>query len=1068
MSRRTIGSAIRLPRLKIAGLALLGASLLLSDAGPAAAHVQASPHGIHEHQPDGTEIVIYLRGNEGFSWEEDANGFTVVRDNGRYVYARQAANGRLVSTPWQVGKVNPVTRGLRPRELPSRAVIDAQRAQGLGEAESAQVQGMPSFGPSGAIPNLVVPIRFSNHTGRTLPSQGDLDILFNAQGGHPSLAPTGSIRDVYLENSYGQMSLNSTVVPWVTVSQTEAYYADGVSGSSKLWQALREALDAVDATTDFTQFDQDGDGWIDAVAFIHSGYGAEWGGTDSAGTHYSNRIWSHRWGIQPSWTSAEGVRVSAYHISPGLWGTSGSNIGRIGVIAHETGHFFGLPDLYDTNGGGEGIGSFGLMANSWGFDFSQLYPPHFSPWSKIQLGWLTPMTLSAPGSYSLRAAETHAEVYRIDDGFPSNEYLLIENRQPLGFDSAMPQGGLVIWHIDDEAGFNTEGHPGQSNWPENGNHYRVSVLQADGKYELEKGNDRGDAGDVFHGDGVNQLMTTGNPSTNAYQDGIVTDTGHEITDISEAGSTMTFNFNSSGTPATPPAAPSDLTVASVGTDFVQLTWADNATDELGFQLERRPQGTSSWTLIADLPANSQGYSDTNLPSGASFDYRVRAYSGAGDSAYDGPVGATTTAPSIPAAPSGLSAAAITGTRVDLSWGDAATNENGYRVRRAANGGGFSQIADLPANSTSFTDNGVSSGNSYDYQVAAYNNDGEGVAQTSVTVNPPPPPPPSGLVADGEMPIDGAVSGSYQDTRQASGAQQITEVLVGMRGISRLEHFWRFDNVPGGNVLTFSADVSGPSSDGDRFDFHYAPSQNGPFTFLFSAKTDSSNNYQSVELPSAAAGTFYIRVRDSSRSRRSTSADTLTVRHLYLEAAQDAPLTAPGNLSAQAQSDSQIQLTWNDASGEDHYEVERLDGNSWNTVDSNVASGSQSFTAGGLQASTGYTFRVCAVSATSEVACSGQASATTDDSGGGGGGGDESIELNAVGTIKRGKHSVTLTWSGALGTKVLILRDGSQVGAPTRNDGIYRDNIGANGSATYSYQICEQSGGACSNTEIVVY
>ena len=89
----------------------------------------------------------------------------------------------------------------------------------------------------------------------------------------------------------------------------------------------------------FTQFDVDGDKWIDAIGFLHSGYGAEWGGYDAYNKHYMNRIWSHKWGIYPSaWTSFEGVSVSSYHISPSLWGSSGSAIGRIGVIAHETGH----------------------------------------------------------------------------------------------------------------------------------------------------------------------------------------------------------------------------------------------------------------------------------------------------------------------------------------------------------------------------------------------------------------------------------------------------------------------------------------------------------------------------------------------------------------------------------------------------------------------------------------------------------------------------------------------------------------------------------------------------------
>jgi M6 family metalloprotease-like protein len=233
-------------------------------------------------------------------------------------------------------------------------------------------------------------IQFSNHAGRALPSSSDINILFNAPGGDPHLAPTGSVRDVYLQNSYGQMELNSDVSGWITVSKSEQYYANGQSGDSTLWEALREALDTLDQAVDFTQYDADNDGYIDSIAFIHSGYGAEWGGTDADGVASADRIWSHRWAIQnPSWTSTEGVRVSDYHISPELWRTSGSDISRIGVIAHETGHFFGLPDLYDTNGGGAGIGSYGLMANSWGFSGSQLCSPHFSPWSKLQLGRIT-------------------------------------------------------------------------------------------------------------------------------------------------------------------------------------------------------------------------------------------------------------------------------------------------------------------------------------------------------------------------------------------------------------------------------------------------------------------------------------------------------------------------------------------------------------------------------------------------------------------------------------------------------------------------------------------------------
>ena len=496
----------------------------------------------------------------------------------------------------------------------------------------------------------------------------------------------------------------------------------------------------------------------------------------------------------------------------------------------------------------------------------------------------------------------------------------------------------------------------------------------------------------------------------------------------------------------------------------ELTWADNATDEQGFELERRRVGEQDWVLVADLPADSQAYGDSNLLQGTGYDYRVRAYNGAGDSAYAGPVRATTTAPAPPDAPTGLSAVAITGNRVDLTWSDVSGNESGYRVRRDS-GGGFVQIADLPANSKSFTDNGVESGKTYDYQVAAYNGQGEGVATASVTVDPPALP--SDLVASGEIPREGTVAGSYRDTWQPAGAERITEQLLGtVKVVSRMEHIWRFDNVPGSGAVMLHADVSGPTADGERFNFYYSPNEGrGPYTYLFAAKSGSDNSLQSVELPSDAAGTIYIRVRDSSRSRRSTSLDTLEVRQLYLEASDDVPLTAPSNLSATALSDSEIQLTWTDGNGEDHYEVERRDGASWVTVDADVAAGREAFTVSGLQADSDYTFRVCAVSAASESACSGQATATTldgDDDGGG------SIELNSFGFIRQGLQFAFLTWDGALGNRVVIYRDGVPVGPSTMNDGNYRDSIGASGTASYSYQVCEMDSGACSNPSLVVF
>jgi M6 family metalloprotease-like protein len=315
---------------------------------------------------------------------------------------------------------------------------------------------------------------------------------------------------------------------------------------------LVAALNAVDPKTDFATFDSNGDKIIDSITFLHSGYGAEFGGVDQYQTLSANRIWSHKWEL--GWRSNEGILVSKYHISPAVFGTSGSAIGRIGVIAHEIGHFLGLPDFYDVDGDGSGIGSWDLMANSWGFDGSQYYPPHMSGYSKVKMGWLPP-TEVVYGTNYIAATELanplYPQVIKIGDGkhgFPVGEYLLIENRQPIGFDADMPQGGLAIHHIDEYASLDTQGFPGQPGWPRNGKHYKVALLQADGAYNLEKGQNRGGSQDVFHAGYVNQLLPSSDvdagpfPNTDAYQYGNVIRTNNQILSISASGHVMSFYF----------------------------------------------------------------------------------------------------------------------------------------------------------------------------------------------------------------------------------------------------------------------------------------------------------------------------------------------------------------------------------------------------------------------------------------------------------------------------------------------------------------------------------------------
>jgi PKD repeat protein len=99
------------------------------------------------------------------------------------------------------------------------------------------------------------------------------------------------------------------------------------------------------------------------------------------------------------------------------------------------------------------------------------------------------------------------------------------------------------------------------------------------------------------------------------------------------------------TAAGPPVAPSNLAATAVSSSQINLSWTDNSNDESGFAIEQAVSG-GSWSPIAQAGANVTTYASTGLVAATTYQFRVMAFNGAGDSIYVGPTGATT--PSAPA------------------------------------------------------------------------------------------------------------------------------------------------------------------------------------------------------------------------------------------------------------------------------------------------------------------------------------------------------------------------------------------------------------------------------------
>ena len=177
-----------------------------------------------------------------------------------------------------------------------------------------------------------------------------------------------------------------------------------------------------------------------------------------------------------------------------------------------------------------------------------------------------------------------------------------------------------------------------------------------------------------------------------------------------------------GTAPVPPAAPSNLHANGVTATQVPLTWTDKATNETNYEVERAT-GAGSFALLITLGPNAISYTDTTVTPATKYSYRVRAINAGGNSAYSNTV--TVTTPDVPpAAPSALSATAVSKSQINLQWTDGSNNETGFEIERSTNGTTFSRIKTVGVNVTTFANTGLTANKTYWYRVRAINHAGD--------------------------------------------------------------------------------------------------------------------------------------------------------------------------------------------------------------------------------------------------------------------------------------------------------------------------------------------------------
>jgi len=464
------------------------------------------------------------------------------------------------------------------------------------------IRGSPFFTPSlvigggaatavtGAFHVPVIPIAYKD-VAVPYPVGDYQRILFSRNPGDRPYTVT----TYYEELSHNRISLDGVVFAPVRMDSVAAFYTDGCNGISisgltscparpvnRLGAMLVAALDSISnrpgADEVWAPFDNDGpdglpnsgddDGVVDFVTFLQPEVGGECRSNVPAATG----VWSHRfviaaWHGQPFVTrtlrrGADGqplpgqfIRVNDYTIQSevgGITACAPGSIMAVGTVAHETGHAFGLPDLYDTRASTEGIGGWGLMGSG---NYSRPYSPaSYDAWSLTSLGWVTVDTLGTSRTITTGARLLSDTVYYARTA-NSQEYFLVENRQAvlsdtahmnpalpstcpmLGFCAKSP--GLLFWLID-EIQVNG-GLP--SNSVNTGPIHGVALLQADGLNQLRVpgSRNRGDRGDSYPGSSGNaRLSLQSNPGA---RDNFGSYLGFIVDRIEQlSGAAMRFRF----------------------------------------------------------------------------------------------------------------------------------------------------------------------------------------------------------------------------------------------------------------------------------------------------------------------------------------------------------------------------------------------------------------------------------------------------------------------------------------------------------------------------------------------
>lgn len=546
----------------------------------AAFAVPADPRPRVMTQPDGSTVTIRVVGDEFFHcmMTEDGylvkqapdGGYNFIDDNGELLDLRASdSSTRALEVREALAMLNPEKTfyELKENALASSKMwqnrkamfAPAQRANG-DEYDNSDGHDIRVFPTEGEQNVLVVCVNFTDRQFSFDPDpHAAMDRMMNLVG-YDEYGASGSSYDFYYASSAGKFKPKFDVYGPVQLSNPYSYYgADkGSSIDYRSAEMIKDAILLLDDEVDFSQYDRNGDGYVDNVYVFYAGFG-------QADTGIADTVWPHAYTLTYALgmpLEVDGVKVDKYATSNEL--NYNETFDGIGTFCHEFAHVLGLPDLYETtySTGAFTPGAYSAM-DSGPYNGDGYVPPTFSAYERYALEWLNPVVIDQPMTVNM-APLTRANVaYKIPASSTNpKEYFLFEARQQESWDTYIPGHGMLIWHIDFDANkwfYNTVNNTA--------NHQCVDIEEADNTQTSQT-----QAGDTFPGSSnVFEFTGTSRPAFRNWSNEQI---DYPLTEISESvDGVISFKVKGGGDATSPMyIATPNAKVTAAGSDSFTLEW----------------------------------------------------------------------------------------------------------------------------------------------------------------------------------------------------------------------------------------------------------------------------------------------------------------------------------------------------------------------------------------------------------------------------------------------------------------------------------------------------------------